>query len=44
MQVKLWDYTCFYCKGRGSPDQAKTGKGHSSNCPIYKKANRLERG
>ena len=32
---KLWDYTCFHCGGRGSPNQDTTGKGHSKNCPIY---------
>ena len=32
---RLWDYTCFHCGGRGSPDQDTTGKGHSKDCPVY---------
>ena len=32
---RLWDYTCFYCGGRGSPDQNTTGRGHSKDCPVY---------
>ncbi len=34
---RLWDYTCFHCGGRGSPDQDTTGNGHSKDCPAYGK-------
>ena len=42
MRTELWDYTCFHCRGRGSPDQDTTGNGHSKDCPAYGKKIRSE--